>query len=184
MWTGWVIWCIPWSRCNFQRKMQFSKMIVPPFIQLELFTHGLNCMKLKFNISCQHSHHIWTSSNHSGQRQRLEWGIDSTSRTTKAILLKTFQNFWYYSFWKIVLCLAEVIPINFKVWYHSWYHNILLEATLAKRKIWSLGKIMGNTLRHCKHVTEWTPRKGRQRTEETKEVHCPGYISMQAQSGL
>lgn len=44
--------------------------------------------------------------------------------------------------------------------------------------------IMENTLRHCKHVTERTLRKVRKRTEGRKEMHCPGYIHMQAQSGL
>jgi hypothetical protein len=40
-------------------QMLFPKMAMPPFTQLELFSHGLKCMKMKFNIfPCQHDHQI------------------------------------------------------------------------------------------------------------------------------
>jgi hypothetical protein len=39
--------------------MQFSKMTVTPFTQLELFSHGLKGMKVNFSIfPCQHNHQI------------------------------------------------------------------------------------------------------------------------------
>jgi hypothetical protein len=44
----------------------------------------LKCMKVKFNISVQCSHHIWTSVIHSGQFQRLKWEQTPTSKITKA----------------------------------------------------------------------------------------------------
>jgi hypothetical protein len=38
---------------------QFSKSIMRPFTQLELFTHGLKSMKVNFNIiPGQHSHKV------------------------------------------------------------------------------------------------------------------------------
>jgi hypothetical protein len=78
MWTGWVISCIPWSRCYFRKTLQFSKMTMPPFTQLELFSHSLKSMKVNFSIfPGQHYHHIWTSLNHSGQFWRVEWGSDN-----------------------------------------------------------------------------------------------------------
>jgi hypothetical protein len=49
-----------------------------PFIQLGLFSYGLNSMKVNFSIfPGQHIHQIWTSLYHSGQFWRLEWGTDS-----------------------------------------------------------------------------------------------------------
>jgi hypothetical protein len=61
-WTGWVIRCIPWSRRYFQTTMRFSKKTKPPFIKLELFSHGLKNMKVNLNIlPGQNNHHIWTS---------------------------------------------------------------------------------------------------------------------------
>jgi hypothetical protein len=63
VWTGWVIRCIPWFLNNnavFQDNGSFT--------QLELFSHGLKSIKVNFNIiPCQHSRHILTSLNHSGQ---------------------------------------------------------------------------------------------------------------------
>jgi hypothetical protein len=48
--------------------MQFSKMTMHPFTQLEMFCHGLKSMKVNFNIFLsQYNHKIWTSLNHSGQ---------------------------------------------------------------------------------------------------------------------
>jgi hypothetical protein len=48
--------------------VQFSKKPMPLFTQLEVFSHGLKNVKVNFNIfPGQHSHHIWTSLNHSGQ---------------------------------------------------------------------------------------------------------------------
>jgi hypothetical protein len=39
--------------------MQFSKTTVPPFTQLELFSHGLTCIEVNFNtFPGQHSHQI------------------------------------------------------------------------------------------------------------------------------
>jgi hypothetical protein len=68
MWTGWVIRCIPWSRCYFKTMMQLSKMTKPPFTQLELFSHGFKSMKVNFNIfPSQHNHQIWISLNNSDQ---------------------------------------------------------------------------------------------------------------------
>jgi hypothetical protein len=56
-WTGWVIRCIPLSRRDFRTTMQFSMTTVPPFTHLELFPHGLDSMKVKFNIfPGQHNH--------------------------------------------------------------------------------------------------------------------------------
>jgi hypothetical protein len=51
-WTGWwVIRCIPWSRHYFQTMTQFSKMMtVPPFTQLELFSHDFKGMKVDFHL--------------------------------------------------------------------------------------------------------------------------------------
>jgi hypothetical protein len=41
--------------------MQFSKTTMPPFVQLELFSHGFNSMKVNFSIfSGQHTHQILT----------------------------------------------------------------------------------------------------------------------------
>jgi hypothetical protein len=84
-WTGWVIRCIPWSRRYFLTTMHFSKTTMTPFSQLELFTHGLKSMKVKFNIlPGQHNHQIGTSLNHSGQFWRLEQGMDSHLNISKA----------------------------------------------------------------------------------------------------
>jgi hypothetical protein len=48
-----------------------------PFTQLELFSHGLNSMKVNIIFPGQQNHHIRTSLNHCGQLWRLEWGTDS-----------------------------------------------------------------------------------------------------------
>jgi hypothetical protein len=41
---------------------------VPPFTQLELFSHGLTSMKVNFsNFPGQHNNQIWTSMNNFGQ---------------------------------------------------------------------------------------------------------------------
>jgi hypothetical protein len=49
----------PMIQMLFLNKMQFSKMTMPPFIQLELFTHDLKGMKVNFNIFAgQHNHQI------------------------------------------------------------------------------------------------------------------------------
>jgi hypothetical protein len=76
-WTGWVIRCIPWSRRYFRTTMQFSKMTMLPFTQLELYSHGFKSMKVNFIFPGQYNHQIWTSLNHSGQFWRQEWGTDS-----------------------------------------------------------------------------------------------------------
>jgi hypothetical protein len=76
-WTGWVIRCIPWSRRYFRTTVQFSKMTMSEFTQLELFSHGLKSMKVNIIFPGQHNHQTWTSLNHSGQFWRLEWGTDS-----------------------------------------------------------------------------------------------------------
>jgi hypothetical protein len=55
----------------------FQKRQCPLFTQLELLSHDLKSMKGNFIFPGQHSHHIWTSLNHSGQSWRLEWGADS-----------------------------------------------------------------------------------------------------------
>jgi hypothetical protein len=48
--------------------MRFSKTIVPTFTGLELFSHGLNSMKVNSNIfPGKHNHQILTSLSHSGQ---------------------------------------------------------------------------------------------------------------------
>jgi hypothetical protein len=58
--------------------MQFSKMTMHPFTQLELLSHGLKSMKVNFNIfPGQYNYHVWTSLNHSSQFWRLELGTDS-----------------------------------------------------------------------------------------------------------
>jgi hypothetical protein len=57
--TGWVIRCIPWSRCCFRTTMHFSKTRMPPFTELELFSHGLKSMKVSFSIFP--GTHIWTT---------------------------------------------------------------------------------------------------------------------------
>jgi hypothetical protein len=44
---------------NNEAKIQFSKKTMPPFMQLELFIHGLKNMKVNFSIfPGQHKHHI------------------------------------------------------------------------------------------------------------------------------
>jgi hypothetical protein len=68
MWTGWVIRCIPWSRHYFRTTvhfskmtmlMQFSKMAVSTFTQLELFSHGSKSMKMNLSIfPGQHNHQM------------------------------------------------------------------------------------------------------------------------------
>jgi hypothetical protein len=63
-WTGWVIRCIPWSRCYFRTTMQFSKTTMPPFTQLELFIHGLRNMKVNFNIFPGQHNHRWGTDSH------------------------------------------------------------------------------------------------------------------------
>jgi hypothetical protein len=58
--------------------MQFSKTTMPPFTQVELFSHCWTIMKVNFSIFLgRHSHHIWTWLNHCRQFWRLEWGRDS-----------------------------------------------------------------------------------------------------------
>jgi hypothetical protein len=37
--AGWAVKHITWSKCYFRTNMQFSKMTVPCFTQLELFSH-------------------------------------------------------------------------------------------------------------------------------------------------
>jgi hypothetical protein len=39
-----------WTGNPVHPMMQFSKMTIPPFTQLALFSHGFKCMKVKFNI--------------------------------------------------------------------------------------------------------------------------------------
>jgi transposase-like protein len=42
--------------------MQFSKTTMPPFTELELFSHSLKCMKVNFNIfPGQHNQQISTN---------------------------------------------------------------------------------------------------------------------------
>jgi hypothetical protein len=56
-WTGWAIRCVPWFRCYFRTTMQFSKMTVPPFTQLELFSHHLKSMKVNLNHNSIQNHY-------------------------------------------------------------------------------------------------------------------------------
>jgi hypothetical protein len=55
-WTGWVTRCIPWSRCYFRTRMEFSKKTMSPVTQLELFSRGLKSIKMKFSMFS--GHHI------------------------------------------------------------------------------------------------------------------------------
>jgi hypothetical protein len=49
----------PMIQTLFRTTMQFSKTTKPPFTQLELFSHGLESMKVNFNIfPGQHNHQI------------------------------------------------------------------------------------------------------------------------------
>jgi hypothetical protein len=71
-WTGWVISCIPWSRCYFRTLKQFSKTTIPP-------SHSWKCLVMAWRAwrwtstsslvgtSTRFEHH------HSGQFWRLEW---------------------------------------------------------------------------------------------------------------
>jgi hypothetical protein len=49
----------PMIQSYFRTTIQFSKMTVPPFMQLELFSHGLKSMKVNFKSSlASNSHQI------------------------------------------------------------------------------------------------------------------------------
>jgi hypothetical protein len=59
--------CITLSRRYFRTTIQVSKMTMPRFTQLVLFSYDLKSMKVSFNIfPGQHGHQIWTLLNHSG----------------------------------------------------------------------------------------------------------------------
>jgi hypothetical protein len=62
----------PMIQTLFPKKMQFSKMRVPPFTKLELFIFGLKRTKVNFSIPGQHNHQIWTSLKYPGEFWILE----------------------------------------------------------------------------------------------------------------
>jgi hypothetical protein len=86
--------------------VQFSRMTMPPFTQLELFSDGLKSMKVNFNIfPGQHNHQIWASLNHCYQFRRLEWGPDSHLQHLEDVL----QEEWYKILLETVQNLYESI---------------------------------------------------------------------------
>jgi hypothetical protein len=92
-WIFWAIRCIRKSRRYFRTTMQFSRTTVPPFIQLELFSHDLKSKKMNFNVfPGQHNHHIWTSLNHSGRFWWIESGADSDLQQLESNLKKFFKK--------------------------------------------------------------------------------------------
>jgi hypothetical protein len=58
-WTGWVISCIPWSRCYFRTVMQFSNMILPPLTEQKPFSHDFKSMNLDYNTTLASAITLW-----------------------------------------------------------------------------------------------------------------------------
>jgi hypothetical protein len=81
-WTGFVIRCIPWLR-HYLQIIQFSKMTVSPFTQLELFSHGLKSTKVHFSI-IPGQQSLDVNSREPLQFWRVEWGTDTTSSISEA----------------------------------------------------------------------------------------------------
>jgi hypothetical protein len=69
------------------------KKTMPPFTQMELFSHGLKSMKVNFNIfPGQHNYQVWTPLNHSGHFWGQEWGLDSHLQYLQSDLKMFFKK--------------------------------------------------------------------------------------------
>jgi hypothetical protein len=71
MWTGWIIAATHDLDVISEQQCSFPRPTIPTFTHLELFSHGLRNMNFSI-FPGEHSHHIFTALNHSGQFWILE----------------------------------------------------------------------------------------------------------------